>query len=58
LTAAGEGAVAQVRTIGEIVRKEALAGIPEAEHECLLDLLLTIERNLSSVGDPASVAAA
>ncbi|MGH7209945.1 MAG: MarR family winged helix-turn-helix transcriptional regulator [Acetobacteraceae bacterium] len=54
LTAAGETTVAQVRAIGEIVRSEALAGIADAERECLLDLLLAIQRNLSSVSDGAS----
>ena len=51
LTPAGESAVDQVRAITEVVRKEALTGIPADECERLLDVLLTINTNLMAVGD-------
>ena len=46
LTSAGEIAVGQVRTITDIVRHEALAGVSNAECEQLLDALLTLRSNL------------
>ena len=58
LTAAGEIVVGQVRAIGEVVRTEALAGIPDAERERLLDLLLAIQGNLAKLGDRPSLAVA
>ena len=46
LTAKGDVAVAQIRAITDIVRAEALAGIPPADRELLLDMLLTLRGNL------------
>jgi MarR family transcriptional regulator for hemolysin len=56
LTAPGEAAVARVRTVAEMVRREALAGISDAEQERLLDQLLTIRGNLSSALNPIRAA--
>jgi MarR family transcriptional regulator, transcriptional regulator for hemolysin len=46
LTPVGETAVAQVRCITDMVRREALADVPKAERERLLDTLLTLRANL------------
>ncbi len=46
LTSEGEGVAAQVVEITKIVRSEAFAGLSSEEREQLLDLLVTIRRNL------------
>jgi MarR family transcriptional regulator for hemolysin len=56
LTASGEAAVAQVSAVAEMVQREALAGISDAEQERLFDQLLTIRGNLS--GTPNRIRAA
>jgi DNA-binding MarR family transcriptional regulator len=47
LTEAGDAAAARIRGINDIVRAEALAGIPAAQREALLDLLLLVRTNLA-----------
>ena len=49
LTKAGDAAVARIDSINDIVRAEALAGIPVAQREALLDLLLLVRTNLAQV---------
>ncbi len=58
LTPAGEAAVAQVRRITDMVRRETLAGMPKAEREQLLDTLLTLRTNLLRAADTEHPAAA
>ncbi|HTU55955.1 MAG TPA: MarR family transcriptional regulator [Acetobacteraceae bacterium] len=58
LTEAGEAAVAKIRAITEIVRAEALAGIPPADREHLLDTLLALRGNLLRSGESEESAAA
>lgn len=58
LTHAGMAAVEQVQAITALVRGEALAGIPEADRQHLLDLLLTIRANLSTSPDASDSVAA
>jgi DNA-binding MarR family transcriptional regulator len=58
LTQAGMAAVEQVQAITALVRGEALAGIPEADRQHLLDLLLTIRANLSTSPDASDSVAA
>jgi DNA-binding MarR family transcriptional regulator len=50
LTEAARPILAQVRAVGAEVRAAALAGIPQAEREGLLDLLMTVRENLASRG--------
>ncbi|HEY2616858.1 MAG TPA: MarR family transcriptional regulator [Acetobacteraceae bacterium] len=57
LTPAAETAVAQVRRITDIVRREALADISKAEREQLLDTLLTLRSNLHAAEMAQSAAA-
>ncbi len=47
LTQAGDAAAERIRGINDIVRAEALDGIPPAQREALLDLLLTVRTNLA-----------
>lgn len=54
LTTAGKAAAARIRDINEIVRSEALADIPIEERQHLLNLLLTIQKNLANAVDPAA----
>ncbi|HTC12276.1 MAG TPA: MarR family winged helix-turn-helix transcriptional regulator [Acetobacteraceae bacterium] len=49
LTETGDAAVARIRGINEIVRAEALDGMPAPQREALLDLLLMIRTNLAQV---------
>lgn len=58
LTPAGAAAVAQVRRITDMVRRETLAGMPKAEREQLLDTLLTLRTNLLRAADTEHSAAA
>ena len=55
LTEAALPILAQVRAVAEEVRAQALSGIPEAEQEMLLDLLVTVRSNLAArgCGDPS-----
>lgn len=58
LTETGDAAVARIRGINEIVRAEALEGIPVPQREALLDLLLTIRTNLAQVTETERSSAA
>jgi DNA-binding MarR family transcriptional regulator len=51
LTDAAQPILAQAQAIALEVRAQALAGIPEAEREALLDLLLTVRTNLAAEAD-------
>jgi DNA-binding MarR family transcriptional regulator len=48
VTEAAQPVLAQVRAIGEEVRAQACVGIPEAERERLLNLLMTVRANLAT----------
>ncbi len=50
LTEAARPILAQVRAVAEEVRAQAFKGIPEAEREALLDLLVRVRRNLAAQG--------
>jgi len=50
LTEAARPILAQVRAVAEEVLAQALAGIPDAEREALLDLLETVRGNLAVPG--------
>jgi MarR family transcriptional regulator, transcriptional regulator for hemolysin len=50
LTEAARPILAQVRAVAEEVRALALAGIPEAAQEALLELLGTVQGNLATQG--------
>ena len=50
LTEAARPILAQVRSVAEDVRALALTGIPEAEREGLLDLLVAVRENLATQG--------
>ena len=58
LTEAGQAAVACIGAINEEVRAEALADMPEADREVLLDLLVTLRGNLLDAGEMARPTAA
>ena len=53
LTEAARAVLARVLTIAAEVHTQALAGIPETEHERLLDLLSAVPTNLESGSDHA-----
>jgi MarR family transcriptional regulator, transcriptional regulator for hemolysin len=58
LTAAGEEAAARIRAIADLVRAEALAGVPIAERQRLLTLLQAIRSNLWKASETARSSAA
>ncbi len=58
LTAAGEEAAERIRAINDLVRAEALAGVPTAERQRLLTLLLAIRSNLWKASETARPSAA
>jgi len=51
LTAAARPKLAQVRKLGDIARGEALAGVPEADRQHLLQTLQTLRANLATACD-------
>jgi MarR family transcriptional regulator, transcriptional regulator for hemolysin len=51
LTAAAEDALAQIRVVASLVDAQALADIPEREHQRLLHLLDMIKSNLAPAGE-------
>jgi DNA-binding MarR family transcriptional regulator len=53
LTEAAGPVLTRVLAIAAEVRTQALAGIPEAEHERLLDLLTVVRTNLAGGSEPA-----
>jgi MarR family transcriptional regulator for hemolysin len=53
LTAAARPQLTQLRELGNITRREALAGICEADRDRLLKTLQTLKANLSDACDPA-----
>jgi MarR family transcriptional regulator, transcriptional regulator for hemolysin len=52
LTTAAEDALAQIRVVASLVDAQALADIPEREHQRLLLLLDMIKSNLAPAGEP------
>ena len=54
LTDAAQPILAQVQWVAAEVREQAMAGIPEAARESLLDLLMTVRTNLATraTGEP------
>ncbi|HXT78903.1 MAG TPA: MarR family transcriptional regulator [Acetobacteraceae bacterium] len=57
LTEAAATTVSQIQAIGRQVRAQALAGVPEEEHEYLFDLLSVVRTNLEASGEPMPCAA-
>jgi len=53
LTDAARPVLARVLAIAAEVHAQALAGIPEAEHERLLDILIALRTNLAGGNEPA-----
>jgi MarR family transcriptional regulator for hemolysin len=51
LTEAAGAKIVQIKAIAGLVRGQALAGIPEAQGEQLLDLLVAIRSNLAAAGE-------
>jgi MarR family transcriptional regulator for hemolysin len=51
LTSAARPKLAQVRKLGDIARGEALAGVPEADRQHLLQTLQTLKANLTVACD-------
>jgi MarR family transcriptional regulator for hemolysin len=48
LTGAAQPILAQVRSVADEVRAQAFGGLPDAEREVLLDLLVTVRENLAT----------
>jgi MarR family transcriptional regulator, transcriptional regulator for hemolysin len=51
LTPAARPKLPQLRRLGEVTRGEALAGVPEADTECLLKTLQALKENLTDACD-------
>ncbi len=55
LTEAAGPTIVRIQAIARLVRAQALAGIPEEQHERLFDLLSVVRTNLETAGEPADV---